>query len=241
MRIACTLALLALLAASTSCNRDPSSSQTPLVAIPAAEDASTPRVVVAANVLERLAPIGVFRRLDVSLLPSRKNQDRERMPDAPIDSWRLAYDPKVVAKMADCGVSIADAPSEVIATVLMSLGKDPNDLSAAGLAEVERVLRTVRPSVRKIDGDAQINDLAGSNICLMVTWGTNVFLARARAKGAGQNPDLCYVMPLIDPSLRNDPALYPPPRRASSTQVVERPDAGTKSRGKQDLDRVSRC
>ncbi len=77
----------------------------------------------------------------------------------------------------------------------MSLGKDPNDLSAAGLAEVARVLRTVRPSVRKIDGDAQINDLAGGNICLMVTWGTNVFLARTRAKAAGQNPDFRYVIP----------------------------------------------
>jgi len=186
-------------------------------------------VVVAANILERLAPIGVFRKLDNSRLPSRKNQDREletalaefdpgnehavgylwgttgigyderklreRLPDAPIDSWRLIYDPEVVAKMADCGVSIADAPSEVIATVLMSLGKNPNDLSAAGLSEAERVLRAVRPSVRKIDGDSQIEDLAGGNICLMVTWGTNVFLARARAEAAGQTADFRYVIP----------------------------------------------
>ena len=44
-------------------------------------------------------------------------------PDAPTDSWRLAFDPKVVAAMAGCGVSIIDAPSEVIAVALIAQGK----------------------------------------------------------------------------------------------------------------------
>src|SRR5246127_1241206 len=39
---------------------------------------------------------------------------KQRMPDAPVDSWRMLYDPAVVAKFADCGVSLLDAPSEVI-------------------------------------------------------------------------------------------------------------------------------
>ncbi|HEX4388592.1 MAG TPA: extracellular solute-binding protein, partial [Steroidobacteraceae bacterium] len=51
---------------------------------------------------------------------------KARMPDAPLDSWRMIFDPQVVAKFAECGVSILDAPSEVVGTVLRYLGKNPN-------------------------------------------------------------------------------------------------------------------
>ena len=46
----------------------------------------------------------------------------ERMKDAPVDSFAMFYDPKVVSKFADCGVTILDAPSEIIGTVLIYLG-----------------------------------------------------------------------------------------------------------------------
>jgi len=37
-----------------------------------------------------------------------------RMADAPVGSWRLIYDPAVVSKFKDCGVSLLDSPAEVI-------------------------------------------------------------------------------------------------------------------------------
>lgn len=45
------------------------------------------------------------------------------MPDAPVDSFAVFYDPKVVSKFKDCGVAVLDAPSEVVATVLIYLGR----------------------------------------------------------------------------------------------------------------------
>ena len=48
------------------------------------------------------------------------------MKDAPVDSFAMFWDPKVVSKFAKCGVSVLDAPSEVVGTVLIYLGKDPN-------------------------------------------------------------------------------------------------------------------
>src|SRR6266702_348099 len=50
---------------------------------------------------------------------------QERMPDAPVNSLRMFYDPAVVAKFKDCGVSVLDERSEVVSTVLIYLGKDP--------------------------------------------------------------------------------------------------------------------
>ncbi|HVM85417.1 MAG TPA: extracellular solute-binding protein, partial [Candidatus Binatia bacterium] len=42
---------------------------------------------------------------------------KERMPDAPTDSWDLIMKPEVVAKFKDCGVTMLDAPSDVLQSV----------------------------------------------------------------------------------------------------------------------------
>ena len=57
------------------------------------------------------------------------------------------------------------------------------------------VLDHLRPSVRKIDSDSQIEEFANGEICLMLTWGTNVMVARARAEEAGIKADLRFVIP----------------------------------------------
>ena len=120
---------------------------------------------------------------------------RELAPDAPTDSWRLAFDPAVVARLAGCGVSIIDSPTDVIGAVLASLGFDANQPTVQQLQEAERVLLAVRPHVRKVDASSQINDLAGGSICLLVSWSTNVQVARARAREAGVAADFRYVVP----------------------------------------------
>jgi len=119
----------------------------------------------------------------------------ELAPDARTDSWRLALDPAVVARLAGCGVSIIDSPSDVIGAVLASLGFDANQPTAQQLHEAERALLAVRPQVRKVDASNQINDLAGGTICLLITWSTNVQVARARAREAGVAADFRYVVP----------------------------------------------
>jgi putrescine transport system substrate-binding protein len=115
--------------------------------------------------------------------------------DAPADSWSLVYDPRFVRRMSGCGVSIVDSPSDVIGTVLVSLGHDANRASPAELAEAERVLLAVRPHVLKVDTGNQINDLASGSVCLMVTWSTQVRVARLRAAEAGVDADFRYVVP----------------------------------------------
>ena len=37
------------------------------------------------------------------------------MPNAPLDSWDMIFNPKVVSKFKDCGVSVLDAPTELTA------------------------------------------------------------------------------------------------------------------------------
>lgn len=118
-----------------------------------------------------------------------------RMPDAPVDSWRILYDPSVVSKFADCGVSILDAPSEVVGTVLLYLGKDPNSESIADLQAAEKVLTAIRPYIRYVHSSRYINDLANGDICLALGWSGDVKMARDRARQAGKGIDIAYSIP----------------------------------------------
>jgi len=189
---------------------------------------------------------------------------RQRMPDAPVDSWRMLYDPAVIAKFSDCGVSLLDAPSEVVPTVLLYLGKDPNSTSAEDLQAAEKALMAIRPYIRYVHSSRYIDDLANGETCLALGWSGDVKQAHDRAKDAGKGIDIGYTIakegavsnydvlaipadaphpnnahlfidfllrpgiaarntnlvkfangdvptPAIDPGVRNDPGIYPPP------------------------------
>ena len=120
---------------------------------------------------------------------------RQRMPDAPVASWRMFYDPKVVARFADCGVSVLDAPSEVVGTVLLYLGRNPNSESGEDLKAAESVLVAMRPFIRYVHSSRYIDDLANGETCLALGWSGDVKQARDRAHEAGKGIDLAYSIP----------------------------------------------
>jgi putrescine transport system substrate-binding protein len=158
----------------------------------------------------------------------------ELAPDAPLDSWRLAYDPAVLERLAGCGISVVDSPSDVIGSVLVSLGFDPNRPTAAQLAAAERSLLAIRPYVRKIDAQNQINDLAGGSVCLLVTWSTNVHVARRRAEEAGADADFRYFVPKEGSTAWFDslaiPADAPHPEAAHAfIEFMLRPDVAARN------------
>ena len=117
------------------------------------------------------------------------------MPDAPVDSWRMFYDPAVVSKFKDCGVTILDAPSEVVGTVLIYLGKDANSEDPEDLKAAEQVLMKIRPYVRSVNSSAYIDDLANGEVCLSLGWVGDVLQARDRANEAGKGLTIDYNIP----------------------------------------------
>jgi putrescine transport system substrate-binding protein len=117
------------------------------------------------------------------------------MPDAPLDSFAMFYDPKIVSKFKDCGVTVLDAPSEVLGTVLLYLGKDPNSEAPEDLAAAEKVLLAIRPNIRYVNSSKYIEDLANGEICLTLGWVGDVFQARDRATEAGKGITIDYKIP----------------------------------------------
>lgn len=89
--------------------------------------------------------------------------------DAPVNSWDLVLKPENLAKLKSCGVSFLDAPSEIYATVLNYLGKDPNSDSAADYTgPATDLLLKLRPSIRYFHSSQYINDLANGDICVAI-------------------------------------------------------------------------
>lgn len=117
------------------------------------------------------------------------------MPDAPLDSWSLVFDPAVAAKVAKCGISVLDSPAEMIRAVFSYLGKDPNSQSAEDLAAAESVLTKIRPYIRNIHSSEYIEALANGDLCIAVAYNGDVMQARDRAREANKGIDIKYSVP----------------------------------------------
>jgi putrescine transport system substrate-binding protein len=117
------------------------------------------------------------------------------LPNAPVDSFAMFWDPKVISKFAKCGVSVLDAPSEVVGTVLIYLGKDANSEDPDDLKAVEKVLMSVRPYIRTINSSAYIENLANGEICLALGWSGDVLQAKSRAEEAKKPFTIKYNIP----------------------------------------------
>jgi putrescine transport system substrate-binding protein len=116
-------------------------------------------------------------------------------PNAPVDSWSIILDPAQVAKYKDCGVSVLDAPTEMLKVVLAWKGKDPNSQDPADLQVAEDALMAIRPYVRMIHSSNYIDALANGEICLAVGWSGDVLQSRDRAAEVGQGVEVAFSVP----------------------------------------------
>lgn len=119
----------------------------------------------------------------------------QRMPDAPVTSWRMVFDPEVVANFADCGVYILDEPSDVIPAALNYIGEDPASHDPEVIRKAQDVLLAIRPYVEKFHSSEYINALANGDVCLAMGWSGDVLQARDRAEEAGSGVVIDYVIP----------------------------------------------
>ena len=117
------------------------------------------------------------------------------MPDAPLNSWAMIFDPKIVAKFKDCGIDVLDSPDDLIPAALTYLGIDPNSKKEADLQKAGDLLTSIRPFVQKFNSSEYINDLANGDICLAVGYSGDVLQARGRATDAKNGVTIAYSIP----------------------------------------------
>jgi len=179
-------------------------------------------VVPSGSFLENQIKAGVFQKLDKSKLSNLGNLDPnvlakidahdpggnysvnymygttgigynvDKVDEDEITSWSVLFDPAIAAKYEDCGISMLDAPSEVMEIALQYIGKDPytedeNDYEAA-----LEMLQKIRPFIRYFDSSQYIDDLANGEICLAMGWSGDVFIA---ADEAADDVEAWYSIP----------------------------------------------
>ena len=117
------------------------------------------------------------------------------MPNAPLDSWSLIFDPGVVKNFQKCGITVTDSASEMYAMVLIALGKDANSQKPEDLAAATDALLRLRPFVRYVDTQRMISDLANGEVCLAVGYSGDILQAASRAKENGTGQKVAYSIP----------------------------------------------
>ncbi|MGO8854244.1 MAG: polyamine ABC transporter substrate-binding protein [Steroidobacteraceae bacterium] len=120
---------------------------------------------------------------------------KELLPDAPLDSWQMVFDPKVASKVAKCGISVLNSPAEMMRAVFSYLGKDPNSQNPEDLAQGEAVLLKIRPYIRSINSSEYIEALANGDLCIAVAYNGDVMQARDRAQDANKGIEIKYSIP----------------------------------------------
>ena len=119
----------------------------------------------------------------------------ELLPDAPLDSCALVFDPANAEILSECGIDMLDSPGEIFPPALAYLGLDPDSRDPADLEKAEQLLMTIRPFIRRFHSSEYINALANGDICVAIGFSGDVFQARDRAAEAGAGIEIAYSIP----------------------------------------------
>ena len=116
------------------------------------------------------------------------------MPD---NVWDLVFKPQYTSKLKGCGVAFLDTPSEVVPIALKYLGKDPRSSNAADYKAVGDMLKAVRPSVTRFVGSGSdyIDQMARGQLCAVIGWSGDIYIAKDRAAKAKQPQALEVLVP----------------------------------------------
>ncbi len=120
---------------------------------------------------------------------------RERMPGAPVDSLDMLFNPDVVRRFADCGVTFLDSSRDVLQLAFVYLHLDPNTTRKEDFKAAETLLMKVRPYVKTFDSSEYLNGLANGEYCVAMSWSSDYSVSMARARAAGLDVHLAFTIP----------------------------------------------
>ena len=120
---------------------------------------------------------------------------KERMGDAPVDSWDLFFKPEILSKFKDCGIHVLDAADDILPAVLNYLKLDPNTKNPEDLAKAGALMESIRPNIVKFHSSEYINALANGDICLAIGYSGDILQAKSRAEEAKNGQKINFSLP----------------------------------------------
>lgn len=147
--------------------------------------------------------------LGINLAKVKSALGQEGEDDTGLATWALVFDPDNAAKLADCGISLLDDPTEVFSAALAYLGKNPNSLDKADLDEATELLNKAHPHIRYFHSSQYGSDLANGDLCLAQGYSGDVLQAATRAEEAGNGVEINYLIPREGAALWTDVMAIP--------------------------------
>lgn len=120
---------------------------------------------------------------------------RERLPDADLADLGTLLNPENAAKLADCGISLLDSPTDFGFMILSYLGLDASSARAPEYARMAEAVAPIRQYVSTFDNGNYLNTLPNGEICVANTWSGDYGVAKTRAAEAGIDINLAYYVP----------------------------------------------
>jgi len=125
------------------------------------------------------------------------NPDKIRaiMPDAPVDSLAMFFQPTVGARFSRCGISMLDSWVDIL--LLMSLYQGHQELGAdpRSLAELTDTFAHVRPLIRRINTPGYYEQLARGELCLAIGYSADAISAQRLAQQLNNGVHIEYRQP----------------------------------------------
>jgi len=115
--------------------------------------------------------------------------------EIPLDSWAIILEHDNIKKIARCGVSMLDEPSEVLLPGYLYLGIDPENVEAKNLNTVVEHLLKVRPYITKFDSSLSSEQLVTDDLCVVHHWIPSLYLAYVRGKGVKKSANIHFFIP----------------------------------------------
>jgi putrescine transport system substrate-binding protein len=103
-----------------------------------------------------------------------------------VDSWAAVFEP---SSAMGGRVTLLREVTDLIGCALIHLGHGPNSIKDSDLADVVKLVRSIRPKLKGFTTDTYIDELAASETWLAQGWSGDVFQAQ------DQNQDVSYGIP----------------------------------------------
>jgi putrescine transport system substrate-binding protein len=120
---------------------------------------------------------------------------KKQLPDAEFDSLDTIFNPANAEKLASCGISILDSPTDMGPMVLKWLGIDPNTAGPDEYKKMAEAFAKIRPYIATFDNTNYLTTLPNGEVCAVNSWSGDYGVAKKRAADAGIKLDLEYFVP----------------------------------------------
>lgn len=160
---------------------------------------------------------------------------KEVLPNAPVNSWGLVYDPENAKALEKCGIMVLDSAEDLLPSVMNYIGISPPDfIKVEDVQKAGEHLAKLRTSIRKFHSDEWKNALADGDICAAVGYSGDVLQVAGRAEEAGKGVEIQYVIPKEGAQLWFDMLAIPAdaPNAAGAHKFIDylmRPEVAAKA------------